>query len=110
MSLLACYGTLVIITLLGTVGVSIAIDETLWAGTIVAFAFIATCGLAFGIFRHKQPWPILMGGSGSAIIGYAMYVQYNRLTEITGFLLLCAAVLWDRHIFHPLNKKHKALK
>ena len=95
LSLATCYGTLAIITLLGVLGTSIVVNETLWAGAIVAFAAIATVGLGLGLTRHRQPWPILVGGFGAAAIGYVMYVQYDRLIEVAGFLLLSVAAIWD---------------
>ncbi len=94
-SLAACYGTLAAIGILGVLGISIAFDETLWAGTIIAFAVLAVGGLGLGLLCHRQPWPILIGGLGVGILGYVMYVQYDRLTEIFAFILLCLAAFWD---------------
>ncbi len=79
----------------GVLGISIAFDETLWAGVIIAFAVLAVAGLGFGLLCHRQPWPIFIGGLGVAILVYAMYVRYGRLTEISGFILLCLAAFWD---------------
>ncbi len=94
-SLVACYGTLAAIGILGVLGISIAFDETLWAGVIIAFAVLAVAGFGFGLLCHRQPWPIFIGGLGVAILVYAMYVRYGRLTEISGFILLCLAAFWD---------------
>ena len=95
LSLITCYGTLAVVAILGAFGVAIAINETLWAGAIVAFAALAVGGLAIGFSRHRQAWPLSVGGLGAAAIGYAMYVQYALLIEIFGFVLLCVAVVWD---------------
>ena len=95
LSLLACYGTLAVLALLGALGVAIALDETLWAGAIVATAALAVGGLAVGATRNRHVWPLLIGGLGAAVIGYAMYVQYSRVTEVSGFILLSTAVFWD---------------
>jgi len=100
LSLIACYGTLAVIGILGVLGISIALNETLWAGAIVAFAALAVGGLGFGLARHRQPWPILVGGFGAAAIGYAMYVQYDRLIELAGFVLLCLAAYWNWRLGH----------
>ena len=110
LSLAACYGTLAVIALLGVLGTAVALDETLWAGVIVAFAFIATGGLGLGLARHRRPWPILLGGSGAAAIGYVMYFQYDRLIEVTGFLLLCVAAIWDWRICHVPAPKEQPPK
>lgn len=95
LSLVACYGTLVVIALLGVLGIAIVVNEALWAGAIVAFAVLAVAGLGLGVVRHRRPWPILIGGLGVVILAYAMYVQYARSSELAGFVLLCLAALWD---------------
>ena len=95
LSLIACYGTLAVIAALGALGIAIALDERLWAGTIVALAALAVGGLAIGFFRHRQLWPLLIGGLGAAAVGFAMSVQYVRLVELAGFALLCVAAVWD---------------
>jgi hypothetical protein len=94
-SLLACYGTLAVVATLGSLGVAIALDETLWAGVIVGFAALAAVGLAFGWRRHRRPWPPLLGLAGAAVIAYVMVVQYDRVAELAGFALLGVAALWD---------------
>jgi len=95
LSLIACYGTITVIGVLGLLGIVIAVDETLWAGVIVAFAAVATCGLGLGLTRHRRPWPILVGGLGAMVIGYVMFIHYDRRIEIAGFLMLCLATFWD---------------
>lgn len=95
LSLVACYGTLVVISLLGVLGIAIAVDKALWAGAIVAFAALAVGGLGLGLVRHRRPGPILVGGLGASVLGYAMYVHYARLIELAGFVLLCLAAFQD---------------
>ena len=107
LSLVACYGTLAVIGLLGVLGIAIALDQALWAGAIVAFAVLAVGGLGLGLMRHRRPWPILIGGLGAVDLGYTMYVQYGRLTEVAGFALLCLAAYWDwrlRRVSPPLAR------
>ncbi len=110
LSLVACYGTLGVVALLGMLGTAIAIDEKLWAGAIVAFAFIAVGGLGLGFTRHRQHWPILTGAGGAAVIGYAMYIQYDRLIEVMGFILLSGAAFWDWRICHSSPSRENASK
>ncbi|OYV75750.1 MAG: hypothetical protein B7Z66_11685 [Chromatiales bacterium 21-64-14] len=95
LSLVACYGTLVVITLLGALGITIAVNNALWAGAIVTFSILAVGGLGLGLARHRRPWPILVGGLGALTLAYAMYVHYARLTELAGFVLLCIAAFSD---------------
>lgn len=95
LSLAVCYGTLAVIAILGALGFAITLNEKLWAGGIVTFAALAVGGLGLGLARHRRPWPILVGGIGAAVIGYAMYGRYDRLTELAGFALLCLGAVWD---------------
>jgi len=95
MPFIACYGTLAFMSILGALGVAIALDEGLWAGAIVAFAALAVSGLAFGSLRHRQIGPLLIGAIGAAAVAYAMYVQYARPIELSGFVLLLVAAFWD---------------
>ena len=64
MSLIACYGTLALVAILAALGVSLVLDEAVWAGAIVAFAVLAVGGLAGGFARHRVVWPMLAGGLG----------------------------------------------
>jgi MerC mercury resistance protein len=95
LSLTACYGTVAVVAVLGALGVAIALDEALWAGAIVAFAALAVGGLVVGFSHHRQVWPLVIGGLGALAVGYAMYVHFVRLIELSGFVLLCAGSVWD---------------
>ena len=95
LSLVACYGTLAGLAVLGMLGATIALNEAVWAGAIVAFAGLAVVGLALGFSRHRQVLPLVIGGLGAAVVSYAMFVDYARLTELAGFALLCVGVIWD---------------
>ncbi len=95
LSFLTCYGTLAINLLLGALGAAIAFNEFVWAGFITGFAVIAVLGLAFSIRHHRRYWPLVLGATGLAAIIYAMYIEYHRLTELAGFVLLVAASVWD---------------
>ena len=98
LSLAACYGTLALISILGALGIVIAVNDALWAGAIVGFAILAVIGLSLGLMRHRKPWPILLGALGAAVIAYTMYVNYDRMIEIAGFILLGLAAFWDWRI------------
>lgn len=45
LSLIACYGTIAAIALLGALGVTIALNEAAWAGAIVVFAGLAAAAI-----------------------------------------------------------------
>ena len=95
LSLIVCYGTLGVIGVLGALGIALAINDSLWAGAIVAFATVAAIGLGLGFLRHRKVWPLIIGAAGAAIIAYVMYVQYDRVIEFSGFILLSLAAFWD---------------
>ncbi|MCK0102135.1 MerC domain-containing protein [Pseudohalocynthiibacter sp. F2068] len=98
LSVVACYGSLVFISALGALGIAIHLNETLWAGAIVLFAILALFGFVLGLKQHKVFWPIVLGIAGTLAIIFAMYVRYDRLVEITGFVLLFLAAIWDWRI------------
>jgi len=100
LSMAACYGTLALISVLGALGVVLVVDDALWAGAIVAFAVLAVAGIALGLLRHRQPWPLVLGAAGAAVIAYTMYVHYDRMVELAGFAILCGAALWDWRLRH----------
>ncbi|MBA3517612.1 MAG: MerC domain-containing protein [Rhizobiales bacterium] len=95
LSLISCYGSLALIAGLGALGISVALNEAVWAGAIVLFAVLAIVGLAFGPSRHGRHGPLVIGGLGAAALVYAMYVSYSIGIELTGFVLLVAATLSD---------------
>ncbi|MEH6631324.1 MAG: MerC family mercury resistance protein [Halopseudomonas aestusnigri] len=94
-SVVLCYGTLMVISLLHYLGVGISLNEIIWAGGIVTTATLSVFGLVLGLYRHNNPWPVTLGGLGAVIISYSMYVQYHLATELLGFTFLCFAALWD---------------
>jgi len=98
LSVITCYGSLAVVSVLGALGMAIQLNETLWAGVIVLFAILALFGLGLGLKRHKIFWPVFLGITGTLAIIHAMYVQYDRSVEITGFILLFLAAIWDWQI------------
>ena len=94
-SIIACYGTLVVVALLSLMGLGIAINEGAWAGAISAFAVLAALGTAYGYRRHGRVGPIGLAVVGAALVLWAMYGEYNRAVEVTGFAALVVATFWD---------------
>ena len=95
LSLVACYGTLAAIGLLGALGVTIALNEAIWAGAILLFA-----GLTFALLlarrrRHDRLAPTALAGIGLLLIGFTMLVSYDRIIELAGFGFLCAGTIMD---------------
>jgi arsenite methyltransferase len=95
LALLSCYGTLALLALLPLLGVHLALDEGLWAGAIAVLVLLTLATLATGIPRHQTPWPALAGSGAALIVLYALFIDYSILVELSGFVLLAAAVSWD---------------
>ncbi len=104
LSLLACYGTLGLIAILSLMGISLAINEQVWAGVIVTFALVAVAGVAVGYRRHRNQAPAVIALAGALLIIWAMYGSENirawfgflsRGIELAGFAGLIAAAAWD---------------
>lgn len=98
LSLLACYGTLTAIALLGVLGVAIGLNEVVWASAIVLFAGLAFIALLIRWRGHRSSAPALLAGIGLLLIAFTMLVSYERIIELVGFALLCAGTLVDWRI------------
>ncbi|KKJ78683.1 hypothetical protein WH95_00935 [Kiloniella litopenaei] len=94
-SIILCYGTLMLINLLGKMGFEITVNETLWAGAITIASFFALLGLFVNLYRHKHVLPVVMGSLGCALINFVMHYNYNLMIELTGFACLCLAAVFD---------------
>lgn len=95
LALLTCYGTLAGVGLLTVLGFRLALDETVWAGAIVAFTLITVAVIVAGIRRHRAYTPALMAILGGGAVVYAVLIDYRFAVELSGFLVLAAAVGWD---------------
>ena len=95
LAIVSCYGTAAVLALLAALGVSLAINQRIWAGVIVFFTIIAVAALAGSYLRHRRVGPLALGGAGTILILWVMFGPYNRQAEFAGFLLLTIAVIWD---------------
>ena len=98
LALIACYGTLCLISLLALAGITLAINEGLWAVAISLFYAIAVAALAPGYRRHKNHRPLLLAAIGLAVILWTMFGTYNWIAELMAFAGLIAATFWDRRL------------
>lgn len=98
LSLLACYGTLAAVAALSALGVTLALHEGVWAGTIVLFALLALAAVVAGRARHGRLAPSLLALAGTLLLGYVMFVDFARLLELVAFALLALAVIWDARL------------
>lgn len=97
-SLVACYGTLAAIAVLGALGVTIALNEAVWAGAIVLFAALAFVALFFRWRKHRHNLSMVLAGIGLLLIAFTMMIFYERIIELVGFAFLCAGTFVDWRI------------
>ena len=95
LSLLACYGTLAAVAVLSALGVTLAVNPGVWAGAIVLFAALATVIVGLGMRRHGSVAPLIPALAGTALLGFVMFVSFDRALELIAFALLAGAVYWD---------------
>jgi len=95
LAILSCYGTTVLIGLLSLLGLSLAVDERVWAGAISVFAALAAVAIAASYRRRHSIGPGAVAVGGLALILWVMYGSYSRIIELAGFALLIVATLWD---------------
>ena len=89
LSLVAYYGTLLAMAGLGALGVSLALNNAIWAG-VKSFS----CGSLCQVSGSEGATMDCSGRSCSLrsvrrLITFAMLVAYGRLIELAGFALLC---------------------
>ncbi|MGM0559492.1 MAG: MerC family mercury resistance protein [Pseudomonadota bacterium] len=92
---LTCYGTLGLVLILSLLGVSLAINETIWSATILSATAVAVLAIAAGFTKHRRILPPLLVCAGAALIFYVLLGSYHVLLEGLGFVLLIAGVATD---------------
>ena len=97
MALLACYGTLALVGLMSALGVGLAVDEGVWAGAILLFAWLVCVVIALGPRKHGSFGPLVIGLAGSGLLTYTMLLDYRLAIELAGFALLAFATGYDYH-------------
>jgi hypothetical protein len=96
LSILACYGTLALVAILGLIGIPLNIHEGLWASVIVVLAWATVVGVAFECRQLRAKWSLLVAILGALLITAVMFIAYSRMVEIFGFALILIAVIWNR--------------
>jgi arsenite methyltransferase len=107
-ALLACYGTLALTALLSVLGISLMVDEGIWAGAVALLSVIAFLVVAAGQRSHGSFAPAAPAFVGAALIVYTMLVNYHFVTELVGFILLAIGAafdFWKRWTRSPLHHR-----
>lgn len=98
LALLSCYGVLALTVLLPLLGIRVALDESLWAGTIVVLAVLTAAAVLPGIAAHGAWVPAVAAIGGAGLVVHALLVHYDARIELAGFLLLAVAVIRDVYL------------
>jgi arsenite methyltransferase len=99
-AVVACYGTMGLLPVLGLMGLAVAPDPGMWAAAILGFTALAVIATGFNMRRHGSPWPLALAALGAAAVGYAMLVDYHAGVEAAGFAVLIAAVTLDLYTLY----------
>lgn len=99
-SLIACYGTLALVGLLAMFGLTVSVNEAIWAAAIAGAAVVAVVATGLNAWRHRQPWPLMVAGLGASLVVYAMFGMYDPVIEGAGFALLIGAVALDLYMLY----------
>lgn len=97
-AVLTCYGTLLAMTALPLMGLTLPVNEGLWAGAILLFSALAAAAVATGLRRHRRLGPTVVAVAGFSVLAYTFLVDYRMVVEFAGFLLLGIAVASDRYL------------
>ena len=65
--LIACYGTLVAVSLLPFIDLTLAVDESVWAGAIILFTGMTVVAVAAGIRKHRSFMPLVLAMVGAGL-------------------------------------------
>lgn len=98
LSLVACYGTVALVLMLATAGITLNVHEGVWATAIVVFAWIAVLAMGVNIPLIRSLSPFILADMGALLISWVMFVNYSRGLEILGFAMLAAAAMRDRYL------------
>lgn len=98
LSIVACYGTLALVTILSLAGVTVSLHEGAWATVIVVLAWIAVLAMGVNLQRHRSFGPFILADIGALLVSWVMFIEFNRTLELSGFALLIVAALWDRQL------------
>ena len=94
-AVLACYGSLAAVAIMSVLGVSMALNDGIWAGTIIFFSLLTTAIIGLGVRKHKSLVPLMVAVPGALLLCYTMFIDYHALTELLGFILLAVATYID---------------
>ena len=91
----ACYGTLATVALLSVIGISIEINEGLLVKLISGLLILTLAGMVYSYRAHRNLCPLLLSIASAALLLWVFYGVYSKPLELTGFIVLVIASVWD---------------
>jgi len=95
LAVVTCYGTLAAVALLSVIGVSVELDEGFLVKLITGLLVLALAGMGYSYRIHRHPGPLLLSIASAALLLWVFYGSYSKSLEMTGFVALVIASLWD---------------
>lgn len=95
LAVVACYGTLAVVSLLSIIGISIKIDESTMAKLITGLLVLALGGMGYSYSVHRHPGPLMLSVASAAMLLWVFYGSYSKPLELAGFAALIIASIWD---------------
>jgi len=109
-SILACYGTPLLVTVFAGVGF-FSWNPHVQAVLMWLLGMLAVYGLHQDRRQHGHPLPMATGSLGVVIIIATLYSYYNTAIEVTGYVLLVAAAFLNQNIMlRRLNVEVEGLR
>lgn len=95
LAVMACYGALAAVALLSVIGISVEIDEGLLVRLISGLLILVLAGMGYSYRVHRHPGPLLLSVGSAALLLWVFYGSYSKPLELTGFMTLAVASVWD---------------
>lgn len=95
LAVMTCYGTLAAVALLSVIGVSVELDEGFLMKMISGLLALALAGMGYSYRIHRHPGPLLLSIVSATMLGWVFYGSSSKPLELTGFVMLAAASIWD---------------
>ncbi len=92
---LCCVGTPGVIAFLSAIGAGFLINDAILLPLLIIFLAASIAGLCFSFKRHKNRWPLILGGVSAFIILFFAYGMFIRPLVYLGLLGLVGASIWN---------------
>ena len=95
---IACNGTIILVALLSTFGISLTINPHIQAAAISLFAFMAAIFVLIEHKKHGNKGPVILAMVSAAIVLITMYIAYHKVAESIGLIALIGSTIWSWYL------------